>query len=46
MVSIWWLLLAFVGGGCAGILVTALMRMSGGLPDQSSHVPDLSGTQW
>ncbi len=29
MVSIWWLLVAFVGGGTAGILVVALMQMAG-----------------
>src|ERR1700675_3411200 len=27
MISVWWVLVAFVGGGCAGILVMALMRM-------------------
>ncbi len=46
MVSIWWLLVAFVGGGTAGILVMALMQMSGGLPEQSSYAPDLNGTPW
>jgi hypothetical protein len=46
MVSMWWLLVAFVGGGTAGILVMALMQMSGGLPEPSSYVPDLNGTPW
>jgi hypothetical protein len=39
MTSAWWLLVAFVGGGCAGILVMALMRMAGGLPAQSDDYP-------
>jgi hypothetical protein len=34
--SAWWLLVAFVGGGCAGILLMALMRMAGDLPKQSN----------
>ena len=33
MVSIWWLLVAFVGGGYAGIFLMALMRMSADLPE-------------
>jgi len=35
MISVWWLLVAFVGGGCAGILLMALMRMSAELPEES-----------
>jgi hypothetical protein len=31
----WWLLLAFIGGGSAGILLMALMRMAGDSPEQS-----------
>ena len=47
MVSMWWLLVAFVGGGTAGILVVALMQVAGGAPEQStSYVPDLNGTPW
>ena len=47
MVSIWWVLAAFFGGGCLGLLVTALMQMSGGLPEQSvQQVVDLSGMRW
>jgi hypothetical protein len=46
MVSIWWLMVAFIGGGCAGVLALALMRMSGELPEQSSYAPDLNGTPW
>jgi len=38
-----WVLAAFIGGGCAGVLVTALMHMAGGLPRQSMRAPDLSG---
>jgi len=39
MTSAWWLLVAFVGGGCAGILLMALMRMAGDLPEQSDTCP-------
>jgi hypothetical protein len=46
MVSAWWLLLAFFGGGCAGILAVALMRMSGELPEPSPNVPDLNTQPW
>ena len=46
MVSLWWVVAAFIGGGCAGLLVTALMHMAGGLPEPSVQVPDLSGTPW
>jgi hypothetical protein len=46
MVSIWWLLVAFIGGGTAGILVMVLMQMSGRLPEPSTHVSDLNMLQW
>jgi len=47
MVSTWWLIVAFVGGGFAGILLIALMRMAGGLPEPSAtNVPDLNGMPW
>jgi hypothetical protein len=46
MVSFWWLLAAFIGGGCAGALVVSLMQMAGGLPDQSADAPDLNGLPW
>lgn len=39
MVSIWWLLAAFLGGGWIGMLLFALMSMSGDLPRQSTQVP-------
>jgi len=42
MVSFWWLVVALMVGACAGILAIALMRMSGGLPETSSTVPDPS----
>ena len=35
MVSFWWVLVAFVGGGCAGVLVMALMCFAGGRPEQT-----------
>jgi hypothetical protein len=37
MVSFLWVLAAFIGGECAGVLVMALMQMAGGLPEQSTH---------
>lgn len=42
MVSMWWVLVAFFGGGCAGMLVMALMYLAGGLPAQSVARVDLS----
>ena len=39
MTSAWWLLVAFIGGGSAGILVMALMRLAGDLPEQSDMCP-------
>ena len=42
MVSTWWLLVAFVGGGFAGVLLMALLHVARGLSD-SQHVPDLNG---
>jgi hypothetical protein len=41
MESIWWVLVAFWAGGCAGVLVMALMQMAGGLPEQSAPRSDL-----
>jgi hypothetical protein len=35
MGSFWWVLAAFIGGGCAGVLVMALMCFAGGLPEQT-----------
>ena len=46
MVSFWWVLAAFIGGGCSGVLVMMLMQMAGGLPEQSPHAPDLNGLPW
>src|SRR6266446_2133401 len=37
--SAWSLFVAFMGGGCAGILLMALMRMAGDLPEQSNTCP-------
>jgi hypothetical protein len=38
MMSIWWLLVAFIGGGWIGMLLFALMSMSRDLPRQSTQV--------
>jgi hypothetical protein len=46
MVSFWWVVVAFIGGGCAGVLVMSLMQMAGGLPEQSAHAPDLNALPW
>jgi hypothetical protein len=35
-------LAAFMAGGCSGVLVVALMRMAGGLPEQSATARDLA----
>jgi hypothetical protein len=46
MVSIWWLLAAFLIGGSAGMLAMILMQLVGSLPE--SRTPtitiDLNGT--
>jgi len=42
MVSVWWMIAASWIGGCAGVLVMALMQASGNLPGQSTHVSDLN----
>lgn len=35
MISYWWALVAFIVGGSAGVLVMALMSMTGGLAEES-----------
>jgi hypothetical protein len=42
MVSAWWVLWAFLGGGFAGILLTALLYMAGEQPEPSVHAPNLN----
>jgi len=39
MASAWWSLVAFGGGGCAGVLLIALMPMAGDLPEQLDNCP-------
>jgi hypothetical protein len=41
MESTWWVLVAFWAGGCAGVLVMALMQMTGGWPKQSAPASNL-----
>ena len=36
MISVWWTLVVFIGGGCAGVFLMALMRVAGDLPEQSA----------
>jgi hypothetical protein len=42
MVSVWWMIAASCVGGCAGVLVMALMQASGNLPGNRPHAPDLN----
>ena len=44
MISIWWLLAAFIGGGGVGMLLMALMQMSADQSKQSACALDLDGT--
>jgi hypothetical protein len=46
MLSMWWVIAAFLAGGFAGVLVIALMQMGGGLPKQLAHAPDLNAMPW
>jgi RimJ/RimL family protein N-acetyltransferase len=46
MISAWWLVVAFVGGGLAGTVLAALMHMAAHQPRQSERVPELNGTPW
>ena len=46
MISFWWVMAAFIAGGFGGVLVMALMYMSGGLPTQLERAPDLNGMPW
>ena len=39
MISVWWTLVAFISGGCAGIFLMALMRVAGDLAQQSDTAP-------
>ena len=40
-VSVWWVLCAFVGGGSAGIVLMALLRVAGDRPEPSGEIRDL-----
>jgi len=42
MISTWWLLAALIGGGSLGILLMALLKMSGGLPEQDAPIEELN----
>jgi len=42
MLSMWWVIAAFLAGGFAGVLVMALMQVAGGLPKQLAQAPDLN----
>jgi hypothetical protein len=44
MVSIWWLLAAFLLGGSAGMLAMVLMQLVGSLPESTTPAIDLNVT--
>ena len=44
MVSIWWLLAAFLLGGSAGMLLMVLMQLVGSLRESRTPTIDLNGT--
>jgi hypothetical protein len=46
MISIWWVMAAFLAGGLGGVLLMSLMCMAGGLPKQLERAPDLNGMPW
>jgi len=47
MISAWWLLLAFVGGGLAGTMLMAVLQMAADQPKQSaSQVPNFNNMPW
>jgi hypothetical protein len=46
MVSIWWLLAAFLGGGWIGIVLFALMSMASKEPRQLTRVVLEPGLDW
>jgi len=41
MFSFWWIFLAFLGGGTAGVFLLALVRMAGDEPQASTAVREL-----
>ncbi|HEX9276152.1 MAG TPA: hypothetical protein VGA51_07115 [Casimicrobiaceae bacterium] len=46
MVSVWWIVAAFIGGGFLGMLVIALMSMASDQPKQTTHFVDFNATTW
>lgn len=46
MISAWWVVAAFVGGGFAGVLLMALLHLAGGVSEQASSAPDLNRMPW
>ena len=42
MTAVWWVLGAFFGGGLAGVLLMAMMYMSGEASEQSDQVPEFN----
>lgn len=45
MVSFWWVVAGIAGGGFVGIMLMALMRMSGDIGERPADAPDLNGMQ-
>jgi hypothetical protein len=44
MVSTWWLIVAILGGGIAGVVAMALIQVSGAISRQPPMLPDLGAT--
>ena len=43
MISIWWLIVAVLGGASGGVLLMALMQLSADMWKRTPTVPDLGG---
>ena len=44
MLSTWWLIVAILGGGIAGVVAMALLQLAGTISRQPSTMPDLGAT--
>ncbi len=42
MISAWWILRVLVAGGSLGMLIMALMNVSGGLPEQRMNIDEVA----
>jgi hypothetical protein len=46
MISFWWIVAAFIGGGVLGMLVIALMHTAANMPKQATEIADLDVTSY